>query len=86
MKTGRWADVKDAAAHAAALRLAGGCYQRAILWGTEALSGSTLTGKARRYNTKYLASADALLERMTAAGIPWAIETRERGRRVLVIG
>lgn len=82
----RWTEVRDEAAHVAALRLARGAYQRAILWGGEAVSGSTLRGKARTYGARYQRSTDALLERMTAAGIPWAIETREHGRRVLVIG
>jgi hypothetical protein len=70
----------EAAEHARSL--ARGCYQRAILDGTEALSGATLRGRAKRYSARYAASREALLARCTDVG-----EARgAHGRRVLVIG
>jgi hypothetical protein len=69
-----------------AYSLAHGEYQRGVLRGYEALSGSTLKGKAGRYRGKYQASLYALLKRLRAAGIPVAEERQDHGRRVLVLG
>lgn len=74
------------AALAAALPLARGCYQRAILRGSESLSGSTLRGRAASYSGRYRASAQALIGRVAAAGIPVREERQGHGRRVLVLG
>lgn len=78
----------DDKAHDAALALARGTYQRDVLLGYEAMSGSTLKGKAARYGGRYEASRDALMERLSEAGISTQIVTmRTPGRRkVLVIG
>lgn len=83
---GDWSRVEDAEAFEAACKLARGCYQRAILEGNEALSGSTLAGKAKGYGDRYKRSSAALLARLTAAGIPWSEERGEHGKRILVIG
>lgn len=63
-----------------ALNLCRGSYQRNLLRGTEYLSGSNLRGKAASYRGRYNASRDALLERMTKAGIPWTIVKTDRQR------
>lgn len=69
----------------AALTLAKGCYQRAIILGTEALSGATLRGKAASYGAHYARSRRNLLRRLRDAGL--AREERGlHGRRILVIG
>jgi len=81
-----WIDVLDPAALEAALKLARGSYQRDLLRGRENLSGSTLKGKASRSGAHYKRSRDALLDRMTKAGIIWSRQTRAHGRIVLVVG
>jgi len=81
-----WTEIVDPAAFAAASALARGCYQTALLEGYEALSGSTLKGKAASYGSHYAQSRKALLGRMTAAGIAWSERRGPRGRRILVIG
>lgn len=48
----------------AALKLARGSYQRALIYGTESWSGSTLRGKAREYGARYAKSRRALIERL----------------------
>lgn len=70
----------------AALTLARGSYQRAILLGHEAISGGTLKGKARRYSGVYTRSSATLLRRLDAAGIPHGERRVAHGRRVVVIG
>ena len=67
-------------------RCARGLYQRDLLAGDQAWSGSTLTGTARRYAVKYARSRRALLDRLTEAGIPWCEVTGAHGRRVVVVG
>ena len=69
-----------------ALALCKGCYQRNFILGFEAMSGSTLKGKARKYSCKYAISRFNLLTRMTNAGISWSEKRGERGKRILVIG
>lgn len=81
-----WAETTDAEAHARALTLARGCYQRALLDGREALSGSTLAGNAARYGYWYAQSRHNLLGRLRAAGIAVSERRAPHGKRVLVIG
>ena len=71
---------------AAATELARGCYQRNLLGGSEALSGSTLRGRAAKYSGRYAASRRNLLHRLSAAGIEWHEMRGVRGRRILVLG
>jgi hypothetical protein len=80
-----WTIVEDDAAYTMSMQLARGSYQRALLDGNENLSGSTLKGKAARYSGHYRASRQALLGRLTAAGVRWEERRGERGRRVLVL-
>lgn len=61
-----------------ALNLCRGRYQRAIVRGDQRLSGSDLKGKAASYRGKYNASARTILERMTAAGVPFKIVMMNR--------
>lgn len=68
-----------------ALAMARGGYQRSIVMGHEAWSGSTLRGKAREWGGRYAASRKALSERLQLAGLAVGFATIER-RRVLVIG
>jgi hypothetical protein len=71
----------------AALACCRGDYQRNIVLGHEAMSGSTLRGLAKKYGYHYQTSREALLTRMRKAGVPFTIETRGRmHKRVLVIG
>jgi hypothetical protein len=69
-----------------ALSLCKGDYQRDLILGIESLSGATLQGKAKQFSGKYKKSRDAILNRMTNAGIPWREITGPRNRRILVIG
>lgn len=78
--------IDDPAALDAALDIARGEYQRNVLRGIESLSGSTLRGRARNYSGKYAASRRNLLDRMTAAGVPWREERGAHGKRILVLG
>ena len=75
-----------AAAIVAALPLALGCYQRDILTGAARLSGADLRGRAKRYASRYSRSRCAILNRLTAAEIPWRVEVQEHGLRMLVLG
>lgn len=81
-----WTIVNDVDALNAALKLARGCYQRALLQGVENLSGSTLRGRAKEYAGRYKQSAETLLFRMTSAGIPWTEIRGDHNKRILVIG
>jgi len=83
---GRFAIINSREVLDSALRLARGCYQRDILTGYEAISGSTLTGRARNYSSRYKQSSTNLLRRCRAAGLPIREETQDHGRRVIVIG
>lgn len=83
---GEWAECVDVDAFDKAETLAKGDYQRSLLYGREAVSGSTLKGKARQFGGKYALSRQTLLARLTEAGIPWSIEVRAHNKRVLVIG
>lgn len=68
-----------------ALALARGCYQRNVILGREAISGSTLRGKARRYSTRYYLSRRNLFARLVKAGLVVDEERGEHGKRILVI-
>ena len=83
---GRWVEIRDPAAYEAALALARGSYQRAILEGWAPLSGSNLRATARKMGG-YARSRDALLARLSKAGIPWSVKLDgPHKRKVLVIG
>lgn len=78
--------ILDDAAHDAALKLARGSYQRAILTGWARLSGADLRGKARKWSGGYARSRDAIVARVRAAGIPITEARGAHGLRYLVIG
>ena len=80
-----WTLYTDPSLQEAALALARGSYQRDLLLGSEAWSGSTLQGKAKNWGRSYNASRWELLKRLTEAGIPHRYETIER-RKILVVG
>ena len=65
-------------------KIARGCYQECIASGTEAISGSTLTGKAASYGGRYADSAYNFLTRCKAAGIEVGEVRGPRGKRILV--
>ena len=84
-----WAAVPDQIEnnlnYEAALKCALGDYQKSILEGYEAWSGSTLHGNAKKYSGQYHAGLANLMKRMRRAGVVFSIETIDR-RRVLCIG
>ncbi len=86
MTHGKWIIIKDLTAWEAALKLTKGIYQENFLLGIENLSGSTLTGEARKWSSKYATSRTNLLSRVTAAGIKISETTGKNNRRLLVIG
>lgn len=69
-----------------ALKCARGCYQRNVLRGIEALSGSTLKGKAARYKGRYMGSIRNLLDRCRAMGVEVGEVRGSKGKRILTIG
>lgn len=79
-----WTEATDRA-YALALSLTKGSYQRGIVEGYEALSGSTLRGRAKNYGAHYAKSRDAFLKRCRAAGIAIAIHARAHGKKILVL-
>lgn len=84
---GRFVEVLNVADYNAAMALTKGKYQRDILNGYEALSGSTLKGKAVNWRDRYKRSSNNLLVRCIKAGIKLSVQVREPGhKRVLVIG
>lgn len=85
VETGKYSQVASKAAMMRALAQAKGSYQRDLIHGHEALSGSTLRGKAARYSAHYAASARNLMDRLRAAGLSVSELRAEHGRRVLVI-
>ena len=78
-----YTDISPAAV-TAAFECARGSYQRAVLNGTEAWSGSTLTGRAARYGSKYRTSREELLARLEAHP-DLAVEERLARRRTVAI-
>jgi len=81
-----WTIVKDPQALKRAMALAKGNYQRALLSGEHNLSGSTLSGAAKKYSGKYKKSTASLLRALSDAGIPWSEKKGGHGKRLLVIG
>jgi hypothetical protein len=81
-----WTVVKDEKELDRAMALARGSYQRDLLNGHENLSGSSLRGNAKLYGAQYRRSRNALLSRMTEAGIDWDEIVGDHNRRILVIG
>lgn len=71
-----------------ALIRARGCYQRAILHGTQRLSGSDLQGKAKRWSYRYAISRGNLLKRLEIAKIPFRVigGTAKTGPKRLDVG
>lgn len=82
----RWIEVHDKSVQATALKLARGQYQRALLQGEEALSGSTLKGTARSWGASYARSRKSLLDQLTSNNVPWGVRVGDKGRRILVLG
>jgi hypothetical protein len=80
-----WTRYTDPAVEAKALKLAKGSYQVSLLYGSEAWSGSTLTGRAAQYSATYHRSRNELLMRLTAAEIPHHFVTEDR-KKILIIG
>ena len=70
---------------AAALPLARGSYQVALLRGNESLSGSTLKGRAKTWGARYHESRLSLLARLRAAGFRVTERRAEHGARILVV-
>lgn len=70
---------------AVAMGCARGCYQRAVVAGSENLSGSTLRGRAASYGAHYARSRTNLLRRMRAAGLEVGEARGPHGRRILVL-
>jgi hypothetical protein len=68
-----------------AMQLAKGSYQRSLLYGSEAWSGSTLVGRAAQYSASYHRSRSDLLLRLSAAEIPYEFVTENR-KKILIIG
>jgi hypothetical protein len=64
----RWTTV-TADALPVALSCCKGSYQRALVAGLQAWSGSTLSGKAASYGSHYKESREGLLRRFAAAGL-----------------
>ncbi len=69
----------------AAMKLAKGTYQRSILLGTEAISGSTLRGKAKKWCGRYKSSAQNLIGRCRKADLI-DVTIWNNGKRLVVIG
>lgn len=84
MSEATWIDFEEGAECSECLEFARGCYQRALLLGWEAWSGSTLKGKAKAFGGRYAASREGLVERLERAGFEVRFETRMR-RKVAVI-
>ena len=81
-----YSEIKDQDTYQAALLLARGCYQRALLSGSEALSGATLRGRAKSYGARYAESRRNLLSRCRQAGLAISERRGSHGKRILVIG
>jgi hypothetical protein len=80
-----WTMVDSEDTRRRALKQARGCYQRALIHGTEAISGGTLRGKALSYKRHYMVHAANLLARIRAAGIAVDEVKGPRGKRILYL-
>lgn len=69
----------------AALKLARGDYQRALIYGSETWSGSSLKGKAREYGAHYARSRRNLIERLMDNDIAFLVKGA-RGKLELYFG
>lgn len=69
-----------------ALKLCKGSYQQALLRGSEALSGATLTGRAKEYIGIYRQSGLNLLKRCKFRGLPIYEIVGAHNKRIIVIG
>lgn len=81
-----YAVINDQSVLEQALKLSRGCYQSAILTGSEALSGATLRGTAKKYSDRYKASAKSIIHRCQSAGLPVREEIGNHNKRLVVIG
>ena len=68
-----------------ALALCRGAYQRALVDGSESISGSTLKGKAGQYRSHYHRSAGSLIQRMRHAGLRVTVRVAAKNAKILVI-
>ena len=69
-----------------ALSLCKGTYQMGVVYGSEALSGATLKGKASKYGARYAESRTNLLARLRSDPRLTVTERKAaHGKRVLVI-
>jgi hypothetical protein len=82
---GPWTECENEYVFRRALQLAHGSYQKDVLDGLEALSGSTLKGKARDYTLQYAVSRRNLLKRLEANGVHVSERKNDRGARILVL-
>lgn len=80
-----WVIFHSDADRSTALKLARGSYQKGLLLGYEAWSGSTLKGKAKEWSGQYSRSRDSLFNRLRRAGLEVTFETINR-KKVLVVG
>lgn len=79
-----WSEVSPIV-RSAALALCKGDYQRALVNGSESLSGSTLKGRASQYGSKYHRSAGSLIQRMRRAGLRVTVRVAAKNAKILVI-
>ena len=87
VSSGTWTVCTDDDAWDKALSLARGSYQRAIVRGQEACSGSTLRGRAKEYRGRYRASLDNFVKRLEKAGVEVGeVYVGAQRKRVLVLG
>jgi hypothetical protein len=68
-----------------ALTYAKGDYQRQIIEGKQAISGSTLKGDAKKWSMKYRKSAEAVLSRLCQNGFKVYEKIGNNNSRILVI-
>ena len=82
--SGSWARVHPEA-YDVARGCARGAYQRALIDGVEAVSGSTLRGKAKQWGGSYALSRDRLIARLVAGGLVVALSVEQKGKRILCV-
>jgi len=78
----RWTTVTEDALPVA-LSCCKGNYQRELVFGLQAWSGSTLSGKAASYGSHYTESRQGLLRRLAAAGLRVRFERVGWGHRLV---
>jgi hypothetical protein len=77
-----WTTVSDDAL-LAALACCRGSYQRELILGAQAWSGSTLVGKAASYGSHYKESREHLIRRLRGGGLTVEFARVGRGRRIV---